>query len=427
MKFIRLLLPFLLIALSSSCFAQSTHSQSSSGGDLAHSVFGPPIKPTWEFQLGYSKEDGENISSFNFYRKDQRNKTLFFRVADNILNSRNEFRVKEITGGAILFPVNDDDRFQVDLGGTYDVAKGTSLSGKSIFTRVTYRPQSNIWLRAGSEYFDGYTLGHSYRKTILNSNYLVGKYSISSVSVIGLVGNGKIDYALNTRFGFAGIFEGPFSTFALAGYIKSEDEKENVRTLAVGRAAPFRPDGLPSAVFIWKHKNNYDFQLGGVFWGGQNLFVRPAAIGMTQGMFISSTALRENSKLRQGQLMNITDDYRNAEMTLFYVYLNQAIEIMPGTTNHVGFRAIQFFKIFSDVKFSILSKPVIGVFYNEETEPGYNPLTRKFVDDQTTFWTFQAGLTFDDRFVLNVIHTPDKAEWNFALSFLLLPLKNTEH
>ena len=418
MKFIYLLLSFLVIPFITTNIAQGTHTNTSS--DLTHLVFGPPISPIWEFQLGYLKEDGQNISSFNFYRKDQRNKTLFFKIANNNLNNRNEFRVKEITGGAVLFPINDDDRFQLDLGGTYDVAKDTSLAGKAFYSRITYRPQSNLWFRAGSEYFNGYTLGHSYRNTILNSNYLVGKYTLSTISVIGLLGSGKIDNTLNTRYGFAGIVEGPFNTFALAGFIKSTEEKENVRTLAIGRWAPFRPDGLPSAIFFWKHKDNYDFQLGGIFFGGNNLFVRPAAIGMSQGMFISSTALRENSELRQGQLMTITDDYRNSDITLFYVYLNQAIEMIPGSVNHVGFKAVQLFKIFNELKFSIFSKPVVGLFYNEETEPSFNPKTRKFVDEQTSFWSFQAGLTLNDNFILNVIHTPHKSEWNVALSFLLL-------
>lgn len=418
MKFILLLLSFLVIPFLTASIAQGTHTNTSN--DLTHSVFGPPISPIWEFQLGYLKEDGQNISSFNFYRKDQRNKTLFFKIANNNLNNRNEFRVKEITGGAVLFPINDDDRLQLDLGGTYDVAKDTSLAGKAFYSKITYRPQSNLWFRFGTEYFDGYTLGHSYRNTILNSNYLVGRYSLSPVSVVGLIGNGKIDNTLNTRFGFAGIVEGPFNTFALAGYIKSDDEKENVRTLAVGRWAPFRPDGLPSAVFIWKHKNNYDFQLGGIFFGGNNLFVRPAAIGMTQGMFISSTALRENSELRQGQLMTITDDYRNSDITLFYVYLNQAIEMIPGSVNHVGFKAVQLFKIFNELEFSIFSKPVIGLFYNEETEPSFNPRTRKFADIQSSFLSFQVGLTLNNYFILNVIHTPHKSEWNVALSFLLM-------
>lgn len=425
MKFILLLLSFLAIPFLTAGIAQGT--QTNTSNDLTHSVFGPPISPIWEFQLGYLKENGQNISSFNFYRKDQRNKTLFFKIANNNLNNRNEFRVKEITGGAVLFPINDDDHLQLDLGGTYDVAKDTSLAGKAFYSRITYRPQPNLWFRFGSEYFDGYTLGHSYRNTILNSNYLVGRYSLSPVSVIGLIGNGKIDNALNTRFGFAGIVEGPFNTFALAGYIKSSEEKENVRTLAVGRWAPFRPDGLPSAIFFWKHKDNYDFQLGGIFFGGNNLFVRPAAIGMTQGMFISSTALRENSKLRQGQLMSITDDYRNADVTLFYVYLEQAIEMIPGSVNHVGFKAVQLFKIFNELKFSIFTKPVVGLFYNEETEPSFNPRTRRFVDVGSSFWSFQAGLTLNDNFIFNVIHTPHKSEWNVALSFLLITAGTSKH
>lgn len=411
------LLSFLLISI---CMAQPEQSRTSTGDDLRYSVFGPPRPPVWEFQLSYLNEGTANISSFNFYRKDQRNKTLFFKISDNGLNNRNEFRVQELTGGAVLFPINDDDRYQLDIGGTYDKMKNASIYSKAFFSRITLRPQTNLWFRVGIEYFDGSTTGHNtlYRNTILNSFYLAGKVNVSKFSLVGLLGTGKIDDAVNTRFGFAGIFEGPFNTFLLGGYIKSNEAKENVRTIAIGRSAPFRPDGLPAAVFIWKHKDNYDFQLGGIFYGGNNLFVRPAAIGMSQGMFISSTALRENSELRQGQLMSITDDYRNSDVTMFYVYLDQGIEMIPGSINHVGFRAVQLFKIFSEVKFSIFSKPVIGLFYNEGTEPEFIPTSRKFIDKQTTFWSFQAGITFQDSFILNVIHTPQKSEWTVAFSFL---------
>ena len=420
MKTKHFLLPFLFLSLVSISFPQEEQPQHTNSNDNRNSVFGPPRPAVWELQLSYKQLGVENIPSFNFYKKDQRNKTLFFKISDNELNNRNEFRVQEITGGAVLFPINDDDRYQLDIGGTYDKLKDTTLCGKTFYFRVTLRPQPNLWFRVGVEYFDGLTTGHKtpYRGTILNSNYFVGKLTLDKFSILGLLGKGKIDDALNTRFGFAGIYEGPYNTFFLGGYIKSDEPKENVRTLAIGRAAPFRPDGLPSTVFIWKHRTNYDFQLGGIFWGGNNLFVLPAAIGMSQGMFISSTALRENSELRQGQLMSITDDYRNSDVTMFYVYLNQGIEMIPGNINHVGFRAVQLFKIFNELKFSIISKPVIGLFYNEETEPEFNSTSHKFIDKQKAFWSFQTGLTFYDSFILNVIHTPYKSEWTVALSFL---------
>ncbi len=390
--------------------------------DASHSVFGPPRPAIWEFQLSQSREDVENISSFNFYRKDQRNKTLFFKVSDNGLNNRNEFRVKELTAGTVLFPVNDDDRYQLDLGGTYDRLQDTSLYGKALYSRVTYRPQPSLWFRIGGEYFAGFTSGHPalYRSTILTAYYFAGKVTVDRFSLIALLGEGRIDEVVNTRIGFAGMAEGPFDTFFMAGYIKSDEPKENVRTLALGRWAPFRPDQLPSSVLIWKHRNDYDFVLGGLFWGKTNLLVKPAVIGMSQGMFISSAALRENSELRQGQLMSITDYYRNSDITLFYVFMNQGIEMMPGNIAHVGFRAIQLFKIFSEVELGPFSKPVVGVFYNEETEPAFNPPTRKFVDKNSTFWSYQAGFTLRNMFILNLIHVPQKSGWTVALSFITL-------
>jgi hypothetical protein len=374
----------------------------------------------WEFQLSQTRQDEGNISSFNFYRKDQRNKTLFFKVSDNGLNNRSEFRVKELTGGAVLFPVNDDDRYQLDLGGTYDRLQDTSLYGRALFSRITYRPQPYLWFRVGGEYFDGYTSGGAapYRTTTLNATYVAGKVTVNRFSLIALLGRGRIDNAVNIRIGLAGSAEGPFNTFAMAGYIKSDEPKENVCTLALGRWAPYRPDQLPSSVLIWKHRENYDFVLGGLFWGETNLLVKPAVMGMSQGMFISSAALRENSELRQGQLMSITDDYRNSDITLFYVFMNQGIEMMPGNISHVGFKAIQLFKIFDEVEFAAVSRPVVGLFYNEETEPAFNPPTRTFIDKNSTFWSYQAGVTFKNMFILNVIHIPQKSEWTLALSFI---------
>lgn len=415
----------LLIAcfqLLSLCSAQEVKTSGAGEDAELHSVFGPPRPAIWEFQLSQMRQDAGDISSFNFYRKDQRNKTLFFKVSDNGLNNRNEFRVKELTGGAVLFPVNDDDRYQLDLGGTYDRLKDTSLYGKALFSRVTYRPRPNLWFRVGGEYFDGYTSGRPspYRSTILNATYIAGKVTVDRFSITALLGRGRIDDVVNTRVGIAGSAEGPFNTFFLAGYIKSNEPKENVRTLALGRWAPFRPDQLPSSVLIWKHRDNYDFVLGGLFWGKTNLLVKPAVVGMSQGMFISSAALRENSELRQGQLMSITDDYRNSDITVFYVFMNQGIEMIPGTISHVGFRAIQLFKIFDEIEFSGISRPVVGVFYNEETEPVFSPSIRKFTDNNSTFWSYQAGFTVMNRLILNVIHVPQKSELTVALSFITL-------
>jgi hypothetical protein len=94
--------------------------------------------------------------------------------------------------------------------------------------------------------------------------------------------------------------------------------------------------------------------------------------------------------------------------------------MIPGNISHVGFRAIQLFRIFDEVTTSMFSKPVIGLFYNEETEPEFNPMVRKFVDKESTFWSYQVGLTVQESFILNVIHAPKKGEWTVALSFIYL-------
>lgn len=396
-------------------------SQESATSELRYSVYGPPRPAFYEFQLSLMSQGGERVSSFNFYRKDQRNKTLFFKVSDNDLNNRGEFRGREVTGGVLLFPINDDDRYQCDVGGTYDEIKGTSLSERAFFSRLTIRPQPSLWFRVGYEFFDGFTPGGSvnpYRGTSTTSVYLAGRSTLDPVAIIGVAGRSDGEGMRAFRFGGAAVVEVPMNFFCMGGYIRSDVAEENVRTLAVGRWAPFRPDGTPSAIFVWKHRDQYDFQLGGLFYGGNNLFVRPAALGMSQGIFISSLALRENSELRRGQLMTITDDYRNADITFFYVYVNQGVEMIPGTVNHVSVRAFQFFKVFSQTEVHLFSKPVIGLFYSEETTPEFHPPTRKFSDETTTYWSFQVGATVQDVFIVNTIWTVSQSRWTLALSYL---------
>jgi hypothetical protein len=220
---------------------------------------------------------------------------------------------------------------------------------------------------------------------------------------------------LNDRFGAGGLVEGPLNTFLFGGYIKSTEEREDVRTLAIGRWASFRPDGLPSAVFIWKHKTEYDFQLGGIFFGRRNRFVAPAAVGMITGMFISSVTLSVNSQLRQRKLMTITDDYSNSDFSAYYVHLNQKI----GQNNNVGFTVVQFFKLFTDTKFSVFSEPVIGIHYNEETSPEFDMATLSVVDKTETFWSYQIGVMVYDKFLLEAVHFPSRSGFTLAVSYIL--------
>ena len=113
-----------------SLFAQQDASkhQHSRNGDPRYSVFGPQIKPGWKFQLAHMDQNDEGVSAFNLYRQDQRGKTLFLTFLNNGLDYSNQYRVQEISGGDILFPFNDDDRYQIDIGGTYDKIKDSSKS-----------------------------------------------------------------------------------------------------------------------------------------------------------------------------------------------------------------------------------------------------------------------------------------------------------
>lgn len=386
--------------------------------DPRYSVFGPPQPANWKFQLSHTNSDNEGTSSFNFYRKDQRDKTIFFSILINGLDYTNKYRVQQISGGTILFPFNDDDKYQFDVGGTSDKIKHSTLNNSTFFSRFTYRPNHEIWMRIGFEYYDGYELSQGnnpYIKSTLNSYYLAAKYKVGLLSPIAIAGGGKVDVNINNRFGGGVFLNGPLETYAFGGYIKSTDKFEDTRTLAFGRWAPFRPDGFPSGFFVWKHRSDYDFQLGGIFFGGRNRFVQPAAIGMLTGMFISSIALRANSLLRQRKLMMITDDYESSDYSFYYVHLNQKIT----STSNVGFTVLEFFKLFTNTKFWILYDPVVGIFYSEETNPIFDYKTFSLVDRKENYLSYQIGAKIIESFLIEAIHTPTKRELTFAIAYLL--------
>jgi hypothetical protein len=386
--------------------------------DQRYSVFGPPQPAHWKFQLSHMNSDNEGASSFNFYRKDQRDKTIFFSILNNGFDNTNQYRVQQISGGIILFPFNDDDRYQFDVGGTFDKIKETILNNAAFFSRFTYRPNRELWMRVGYEYYNGHQLGHGanlYDNSTLNSYYFAAKYKISFFSPIAVISRGNAEGNIYNRFGGGVFLNGPLETYVFGGYIKSTDEFEDTRTLAIGRWAPFRPDGLPSGFFVWKHKSGYDFHLGGMFFGSRNRFVQPAAAGMLTGMFISSIILRANSLLRQRKLMMITDDYENSDYSFFYVHLNQ--EITP--TSNVGFTALQFFKLFTDTEFWIFNDPVVGIFYNEETNPIFDSKTFSLVDKKEKYFSYQIGTKIIENFLIEAIHSPNKHELAFAISYLL--------
>jgi len=147
--------------------------------DPKHSVFGAPKSPEWKFQLAYEHRNDEGVSAFSFFRKDQRGKTIFFSVLDNSFDRTNQYRVQQISGGMSLFPFNDDDRYQIDIGTTYDKIKNSALDNLTLFSRFTWRPNKSLWMRVGFEHYDGHFLEHSknsYEESSLSSCYFAAKY-----------------------------------------------------------------------------------------------------------------------------------------------------------------------------------------------------------------------------------------------------------
>ena len=92
-------------------------------------------------------------------------------------------------------------------------------------------------------------------------------------------------------------------------------------------------------------------------------------------------------------------------------------EITP--TSNVGFTVLQFFKLFTDTEFWIFNDPVVGIFYNEETNPIFDSKTFSLVDKKENYFSYQIGTKIIENFLIEAIHTPTKHELTFAISYLL--------
>src|SRR3989304_428561 len=102
-----------------------------SNADPRYSVFGPPASDQWKIQASFMNADHENVSAFNFYKKNQRDKTIFLSLINNGLDNTSQYRVKQISGAAVLFPFNDDDRYKFGFISPIGVIGGGKVGEKT--------------------------------------------------------------------------------------------------------------------------------------------------------------------------------------------------------------------------------------------------------------------------------------------------------
>ncbi len=381
------------------------------------SVYGPPQPAVWEFQLAAEREPTDVIGGFNLYRKNQRQKTHFFSLHEARDDRGHATGELQFTGGLVLFPYRNDDRFQFELGGSVINPKHSPIQS-NYMGRVTLRPEKWLWIRGGVEGLRDGT-GEDNGSIQTDVQYGALKFALGSWQVTGASGRTGRDSGQPGLSGAALLRILPGNFFVFGGLLRGGPPAETVRTIALGRWAPFRPDGLAALFYIWKHRTHYDFHLAGLFYGRHNLFVRPAALGMTQGIFLSDLGIRENSNLRRRQLMTITDESRNADVSIFFVSLDQQIEMYPGQLSRIGFKTLMVFKLFPDSRFNGISTPNLGLIWTAETSPVFDPANRSFDDQSRQTYSWQIGFYFRERHLISLIANLNGNEWIAAYSFFV--------
>jgi hypothetical protein len=62
---------------------------------------------------------------------------------------------------------------------------------------------------------------------------------------------------------------------------------------------------------------------------------------------------------------------------------------------------------------------VVGIFYNEETNPVFDSKTYSLVDKKENYLSYQIGFRIMNSFLLEAIHSPENEGFTIAFSYLI--------
>ncbi len=203
------------------------------------SVFGPPQPAVWEFQLAAEREPTGVIRGFNLYRKNQRQKTHFFSLNEARDDHGRTSREMQFTGGVVLFPYRNDDRFQFEMGGSVINPKHSPIQSNYV-SRVTLRPEKWLWIRGGAE---GLRDGTGEDNSIIKTDVQYGaiKFALGSWQVTGATGSTGRDFGQTSLSGGALLRVLPGNFFVFGGLLRGGQAAETVRTIALGRLGTLPP------------------------------------------------------------------------------------------------------------------------------------------------------------------------------------------
>ncbi|RJQ17134.1 hypothetical protein C4573_03715 [Candidatus Woesearchaeota archaeon] len=148
-------------------------------------------------------------------------------------------------------------------------------------------------------------------------------------------------YEENSPIGYGVMHYLPHNLEVMATGVRMNDSKEKeyakefTMTVGIARHADYRKEKYPTGFLVWRTNEQSDF----VFWGlyqGNSQLVKPATVGIMEGMFYSAPLISDLRNLRQFNDFGVfSNDYENATWSFQGAYLDQAI--IPQTDVKVGF------------------------------------------------------------------------------------------
>jgi len=362
-----------------------------------HFVYGPERPMEFEVRGSYKLGDGFDEASIVGLVENQRGINYLISYKKRIGDIGDD---KEIFAfGTRLFPFGDMGEFKVVFEDNPE-----SVNSGFYFTYRNFFDNRYLKLRFGHEEVNPDSGDKKTANILSVRTEVTKKFELNM-----LVSNDNRNHETDSHFGFGTTFYFPNNFYLSANLTTTSNSAEDpTKTISIGRFASYHNEKLPTGFLTYRGNGTKAFYLAGFMFGGKQQFVRPAAIGMSEGFFFGSAALSELRNLRGMNDFGVfTTEYEIAEYVLFATYLD--IDI-PGTNLSTIVKGINF--SFSPNLKSSDKNVHLDFAYGKEITPNFRTMNH----DEDDFTSIGGGVSLG-KLELGLSHILKSKEYSFGVRY----------
>lgn len=322
-----------IIALSFGQKALAQHPTGNTGAKPVSSMWGPSRPMTYEGILSgmlKSWKTDTTSTSIVLWGGNHRNKMGVLSY-----NKRKEGgnESEELNLGIRSFPVGDLLEFKGAFRIQENNFEGPSQRDHGLYVTLRDKDLLNryVKVRAGHEVSDR-TSEENQSSSFLNlrMNLISSLADIIDIDLMGVASRVTEDGNSRTHSGLGVLTNFPGNFYASYGWTNNTNEEQgDMTTISVGRYAAFYGEKFPTFFLTYRGNNQKALYIGGLMIGGRQQFVKPAAYGITEGLFNSSVALPDLKNLRRfNEFAVFSNDYEIADLVAFYT--NFTMDLFAG-------------------------------------------------------------------------------------------------